>query len=50
MSWGETGLAGGGALATGCAGGVGAVSRRSFGWRGSGDVALGNEKPLAHIL
>ena len=40
---GEMGAAGGGALAAGCPGGVGAVAGQKTGWRASGDVALGNE-------
>ena len=40
---GEMGSASGGALAAGCPGGVGAVAGQKFGWRGSGDVALGND-------
>ena len=40
---GETGSAGAGAVAAGCPGGVGAVAGQKFGWRESGEVALGNE-------
>ena len=42
MRWAQR-AARGGALAAGCPGGVGAVGGQKFGWRGSGDVALGNE-------
>ena len=38
LEWGENGAAGGGALAAGCPGGVGAVVGQKNGWRGSSTV------------